>query len=103
MGRELAREPFRNRLSTSILKTRAPAGLKSDMYVEVFNHQGHAVAKLVYSAGVRPGVLSYAVGWRSADFKAGNWVELLTSKYDPLSQTSSYSDAIADIRAWEED
>mgnify|MGYP002150827878 CR=1 FL=1 len=55
------------------------------------------------SAGVRPGVLSYAVGWRSADFKAGNWVELLTSKYDPLSQTSSYSDAIADIRAWEED
>ena len=78
-------------------------GLEDGQYVEVFNHQGHAVAKLVYSAGVRPGVLSYAVGWRSADFKAGNWVELLTSKYDPLSQTSSYSDAIADIRAWEED
>lgn len=77
-------------------------GLTDGQYVEVFNHQGHAVAKLVYSEGVKPGVLSYAVGWRSADFKAGNWVELLTSRFDPLSQTSSYSDAIADVRAWKE-
>ncbi|MEC4294766.1 molybdopterin-containing oxidoreductase family protein [Adlercreutzia shanghongiae] len=76
--------------------------LEDGSYVEVYNNFGHAVAKLVYSEGIRPGMLSCPVGWSSSAFKAGNWVELISSDYDTQTQQVLYQDVAAAIRPWAE-
>lgn len=76
--------------------------LEDGSYIEVYNDFGHAVVRLVYSEGIRPGMLSYPVGWPSSSFKAGNWVELIPSDYDPQAQQVIYQDVAANVRAWKE-
>lgn len=77
-------------------------GLSEGEYVEVYNDRGHAVAKLVYNDGIRPGCMVYPKSWQMYQHKAGSWSELLTSAYDPVGVNESYFDNLVEVRAWKE-
>lgn len=77
-------------------------GISDGDYAEVYNDRGHAVAKVVFNDGIRPGCLVYPKSWQQNQFKAGSWSELLTSAYDPVGVNESYFDNLVEIRVWSE-
>jgi molybdopterin-containing oxidoreductase family molybdopterin binding subunit len=79
----------------------AAKGIGDGEYVECFNDRGAAVAKVVLSAAMRPGCLTYVKGMQSHQYKSGNFAMLTHNKYDPLAMNSSFFDCGVDIRKWE--
>ncbi len=77
-------------------------GIADGSYIEVFNDRGHAVAKALYSEGVRPGTLLYPKGWQAEHFKAGSWSELTNMNYDKFGVNQNFMDNLCDYRAWTE-
>lgn len=77
-------------------------GIEDNTYVRVYNDRGHAVAKVNYSEGIKPGMLCYPKSWQIHQHKSGCWSELLSSAYDPVGVNSNFMDCLCEIELWNE-
>lgn len=76
-------------------------GIENNDYVECFNDRGHAVAKAMYSEGVRPGTLVYPKGWQRYQHKAGGWSELSSTEFDVFTVNGNFMDVLCEVRKWD--
>ncbi len=76
-------------------------GIEDQSYVEAFNQRGAAVAKAIYSEGVRPGTLVYPKGWQLDQHKGGGWSLLSSTEFDVWIVNNNFMDVLCDIRPWD--
>lgn len=79
----------------------AARGIETDDYVYFWNDRGHAVAKAVVNAAIRPGVARYQKGWQDEQFKSGNWTWLTPSRFNPVTVNNSFFDTAVEYRKWD--
>ena len=96
--KELDSEP-RVKINPEDAKSR---GIEDNSYVRVYNDRGHAVAKVNYSEGIKPGMLCYPKSWQMHQHKSGCWSELLSSAFDPVGVNSNFMDCLCEIEPWDE-
>lgn len=78
-------------------------GISEGDYVELFNDRGHAVAKALFSEGIRPGVLDIDRGWQASQYKEGCSQELTSKEIvDWNCPNYAYHDCLCEMRKWEE-
>lgn len=95
--RELDPEPF-----VKINPVDAEArGISDGDYVECYNDRGFAVAKAVFSNGIRPGTLVYPKGWQLPQHKAGGWSLLSSTEFDTFAVNNNFMDVLCEIRVWD--
>ncbi len=73
-------------------------GIKDGDYVEVYNDRGHAVLKVVFNSGVRPGSVNIPHGWQRSQHKAGGYQELTSASTNPISLNFAYNDLMVEVR-----
>lgn len=95
--RELDPEPF-VKINPKDAEAR---GIADGDYVECFNDRGFAVAKAVFSEGIRPGTLQYPKGWQLSQHKAGGWSMLSSTEFDSFAVNNNFMDVLCDVRVWD--
>ena len=77
-------------------------GIENHDIVRVYNDRGSAVARAMYSEGVKPGSVTYPKGWQIHQHKSGAWSELLSSAVDPVGVNSNFFDALVEVEVWKD-
>lgn len=75
-------------------------GIEDQSYVEAYNDRGSAIAKAIYSEGIRPGTLVYPKGWQLDQHKGGGWSLLSSTEFDVWIVNNNFMDVLCEIRPW---
>jgi anaerobic selenocysteine-containing dehydrogenase len=77
-------------------------GIAEGDYVELYNDRGHAVAKALFSDGIRPGMLDIDRGWQASQYKSGCSQELTSKQIvDWSCPNYAYHDCLCEMRKWD--
>lgn len=77
-------------------------GIEEGDYVRLFNDRGHAVAKAVLSAGIRPGCLDIDRGWQRSQYISGCNNDLTSKEIvDWTCPNYAYHDCLVELEKWD--
>ncbi|BAE82682.1 putative anaerobic dehydrogenase [Desulfitobacterium hafniense Y51] len=75
----------------------AKRGIKEGDHVRIFNDRGHVVAKAVFSAGVRPGMVDMDRGWQENQTISGHYNDLTSMTRDWATANNAFYDALCEV------
>lgn len=77
-------------------------GIADGDYVRLFNDRGHAVAKAVFSAGIRPGGVDIDRGWQGSQYISGCSQDLTSKQIvDWTCPNHAYHDCLVQMEKWD--
>ncbi|WP_041272288.1 molybdopterin-containing oxidoreductase family protein [Desulfitobacterium hafniense] len=72
-------------------------GIKEGDHVRIFNDRGHVVAKAVFSAGVRPGMVDMDRGWQEHQTISGHYNDLTSMTREWAVANNAFYDALCEV------
>ncbi|WP_158309866.1 molybdopterin-containing oxidoreductase family protein [Desulfitobacterium dehalogenans] len=72
-------------------------GIADGDYAKVYNDRGYVVLKVVFSSGVRPGMLVVPKGWQADQFKEGHYSDLVGNLVDDYRLNNNYFDTLCEM------